>query len=41
VSGEAAVAARIEGHALFGDCLTCALVSRTGPIDWMCLPSFD
>jgi len=34
-------AARIEDHAMLGNCRSAALVDHHGTIDWLCLPRFD
>jgi GH15 family glucan-1,4-alpha-glucosidase len=35
------MASKIEDYGLIGNTYTCALVSRSGSIDWMCAPRFD
>ncbi|HEY7375539.1 MAG TPA: glycoside hydrolase family 15 protein [Polyangia bacterium] len=35
------MASKIEDYGLISNTYTCALVSRTGSIDWLCAPRFD
>src|SRR6516162_9582806 len=35
------MASKIEDYGIVGDTKTVALVSKTGSIDWLCVPKFD
>ena len=35
------MAGLIEDYALIGNCRGAALISKTGTLDWLCLPRFD
>jgi len=39
--GDATADQPIAGYGLLSDCSSAALVSRSGSIDWLCLPRFD